>query len=603
MRLPCAPSLALRASRTPLAFARNGQKHSLHTGTYNAAVIGGGITGLATAFRLSQDPKCTNITLYEKQQRVGGWMMSETIPLGDNDGKVVFEYGPRTLRAATPACLPLLDLLVELELLEDVLITTRSSPAAQNRYIYYPDHLVRMPGRDPGRSLFSELYSNFRTLLTEPVFDKLLRSVVTEPLKLPPEPKSVDSDESVRDFISRRLAPEIADNIVSAVYHGIYAGDIDRLSAQTLLGTYRDLEHDDRRVIGGLVHAATSDITYNLMDDWLALHSLAATKQKSYWSSLKTLVRDASVITFKNGVQQLTDALAAALRKSGKVDLLTGTEVKAISTNPVNSDLTIHFGERNSNTHNRVIATNPPPNLAQQLAKPTRSGQRLPQNSIRQLQEHNYAVSVMVVNILYENPNLLPVNGFGYLIPQSVPFEQNPEMALGVIFGSESSVGQDTVPCTKLTVMLGGHYWDGWKTTDYPDPDTAIGMCQILLQRHLGITEQPLQASVKLQRQAIPQYTVGHLSRMRDLSQTVRQDFNNRLTLAGNWYNGVGVTDCVRQAYMAASYGVGALKLDAPSFDVPWIRYNWQGWELEGGIPTSPVRITGSYRSERKYFF
>ncbi|PKX95530.1 oxygen-dependent protoporphyrinogen oxidase [Aspergillus novofumigatus IBT 16806] len=570
MRLPCAPSRALRAARTPLAFARNGQKHSLHTGTYNAAVIGGGITGLATAFRLSQDPKCTKITLR-------GWMMSETIPVGDNDGKVVFEYGPRTLRAATPACLPLLDLLVELELLEDVLITARSSPAAQNRYIYYPDHLVRMPGRDPSRSRFSDLYSNFRTLLTEPVFDKLVRSVVTEPMKLPPGPKSVDSDESVRDFISRRLAPEIADNIVSAVYHGIYAGDIDRLT--------------------------TSDITYNLMDDWLALHSLAATKQKSYWSSLKTLVRDASVITFKNGVQQLTDALAAALRKSRKVELLTGTEVKAISTNPVNSDLTIHFGERKSNTHNRVIATNPPPNLAQQLATPTRSGQRLPQNSIRQLQEHNYAVSVMVVNILYENPNLLPVNGFGYLIPQSVPFEQNPEMALGVIFGSDSSVGQDTVPCTKLTVMLGGHYWDGWKTSDYPDPDTAIGMCQILLNRHLGITEQPLQAAVKLQRQAIPQYTVGHLSRMRDLSQTVRQDFNNRLTLAGNWYNGVGVMDCVRQAYMAASYGVGALKLDAPSSDVPWIRYNWQGWELEGGIPTSPVRITETYRSERNYLF
>ncbi|RHZ57924.1 oxygen-dependent protoporphyrinogen oxidase [Aspergillus thermomutatus] len=602
MRLPCAPSRALRAVRTPLAFARNGQKHSLHTGTYNAAVIGGGITGLTTAFRLSQDPKCTKITLYEKEQRVGGWMQSQTVPVGDDDGKVVFEYGPRTLRAAIPACLPLLDLLVELDLLEDVLITSKASPAARNRYIYYPDHLVRMPARDPSRGQLSDLYSNFRTLLTEPVFDKLVRSVLTEPLKLPPEQKSRDSDESVRDFVSRRLAPEVADNIVSAVYHGIYAGDIDRLSAQTLLGTFRDLEHDDRRVLGGVLHAATSDIKFNLMDDMLALHSLAATKQKSYWSSLKTLVRDASVITLKNGVQQLTDTLAAALRKSGKVDLLTGTEVKAISTNPVNSDLTIHFGNNKSNAHNRVIATNPAPNLAQQLAKPTRSGQRLPQNSIRQLQEHNYAVSVMVVNLLYENPNLLPVKGFGYLIPRSIPFEQNPERALGVIFGSDSSVGQDTAPCTKLTVMLGGHYWDGWKKTDYPDDETAIQMCQTLLQRHLGINDRPIEVAVKLQHQAIPQYTVGHLSRMRDLSQTVRQDFNNRLTLAGNWYNGVGVTDCVRQAYMAASYGVGALKLDAPSSNVPWVKYDWEDWELEGGIPTAPVRVTETFRSERNHF-
>ncbi|RLL96363.1 hypothetical protein CFD26_104998 [Aspergillus turcosus] len=600
MRPPCTPSRALRAARTPLAFARNGQKHSAHTDTYDAAVIGGGITGLTTAFRLSQDPKCTKVTLYEKTSRVRGWMHSEVQFVNDNGGKAVFEFGPRTLRAAIPACLPLLDLLVELDLLEDVLITRKSSPAARNRYIYYPDHLVRLPGRDPRRGLLSDLYANLRTLLTEPVYDKFVWSLLTEPFK---QHKSSASDESVREFISRRFAPEVADNIVSALFHGIYAGDIDRLSAQALLGPLRDLEHHDRGVLGSVLNAVNLGTTFNLMDEWLALHSLAPIKQKNYWSSLKTLVRDAAVLTFKKGVQQLPDALAAALRKSKKVELLTDTEVTAISTNRVNSDLTIHFGDKQSNTHNRVIATNPAPNLAQLLAKSTRSGQKLPQNSIRQLQEHNYAVTVIVVTMLYENPNLLPVKGFGYLIPQSVPHEQNPEMALGVIFDSESTKGQDNVPCTKLTVMLGGHYWDGWEWSDYPKPDTCIQMSKSLLKRHLGITDCPLQTSVAIKHQCIPQYTVGHLSRMRDLSQTVRQEFNNRLTLAGNWYNGVGVTDCVRQGYMAASYGVGAIKLDAPSSDVPWIKYNWQNWELEGGIPTSPVRIAQTFRSERNYFF
>lgn len=228
--------------------------------------------------------------------------------------------------------------LVELDLLEDVLITRKSSPAAKNRYIYYPDHLVRLPGRDPSRSLLSDLYANLRTLLTEPVFDKFVWSALTEPLK---QHKSSASDESVREFISRRFAPEVADNIFSALFHGIYAGDIDRLSAQTLLGPFRDLEHHDRGVLGGIVDAATSDIMYYLMDDFLALHSLAPRKQKNYWSSLKKLVKDAVVLTFKNGVQQLPDALAAALRKSKKVELLTGTEVTAISTNRVNSDLTV----------------------------------------------------------------------------------------------------------------------------------------------------------------------------------------------------------------------------------------------------------------------
>lgn len=83
----------------------------LHTPTklYDAAVIGGGITGLTTAFRLAQDPSCSKVTLYEGSNRLGGWIQSETVEV--DDGEVVFEYGPRTLRTAVPQSLPLIDLV------------------------------------------------------------------------------------------------------------------------------------------------------------------------------------------------------------------------------------------------------------------------------------------------------------------------------------------------------------------------------------------------------------------------------------------------------------------------------------------------------------
>lgn len=111
MRLPCVPSRALRGLRAQSLLSRNGQRHSLPSGTrnYNAAVIGGGITGLTAASRLSQDPECSKVTLYEKSGRLGGWMLSERIPV--DGGDVLFEYGPRTLRTAAPACLPLIDLV------------------------------------------------------------------------------------------------------------------------------------------------------------------------------------------------------------------------------------------------------------------------------------------------------------------------------------------------------------------------------------------------------------------------------------------------------------------------------------------------------------
>lgn len=199
------------------------------------------------------------------------------------------------------------------------------------------------------------------------------------------------------------------------------------------------------------------------------------------------------------------------------------------------------------------------------------------------------------------------MDGFGYLIPRSVPVDQNPECGLGVIFASSSSTGvaggpphddisQDTAPGVKLTVMMGGHYWDGWKETDYPDHDSAVRMARTMLERHLDITDKPAVARSRLQRDAIPQYTVGHLDRMYSLSDAVRSDFQQRLVLAGNWYNGVSVSDCVRQGILAATLGIGSMGLPRYSRGrmhekSPWVHYNFEEWEFRGGIPTSPVRL------------
>lgn len=202
----------------------------------------------------------------------------------------------------------------------------------------------------------------------------------------------------------------------------------------------------------------------------------------------------------------------------------------------------------------------------------------------------------MVVNLYYDNP-VLPIEGFGYLIPRSVPFEQNPECGLGVLFASASSWGlptsggsfisQDNAPGTKLTVMLGGHYWDDWKESDYPDHDSAVKMARALLERQIGIKAAPSVTRSSLQKNAIPQYTVGHLDRNFDLSKSVKKEFKRRLVLAGNWYTGVGVNDCVRQGVLAASFGTGQRGIQPnPSYGGHTIFE----WDMEGGIPTAPLQ-------------
>jgi len=157
-----------------------------------------------------------------------------------------------------------------------------------------------------------------------------------------------------------------------------------------------------------------------------------------------------------------------------------------------------------------------------------------------------HSVTVMVVNLFFRNPNLLSVHGFGYLIPRSIPFEQNPERALGVVFDSDATIGQDAVPGTKLTVMLGGHWWDDWDT--YPDEDEGAHMALNILRRHLNITDMPVSIHVGLQKDCIPQYMVGHEKRMGDASRDLQREFRGRLRVAGNSYTGVGLNDCVRAA-------------------------------------------------------
>jgi protoporphyrinogen/coproporphyrinogen III oxidase len=260
------------------------------------------------------------------------------------------------------------------------------------------------------------------------------------------------------------------------------------------------------------------------------------------------------------------------------------------------------MGEHPTRAYNRIIATVPAPELATMIQSGAGGHRNPPRHTVMSLTEHNYAVSVMVVNLYYSQPDLIPFRGFGYLIPRSIPYQQNPERALGVIFGSDSTIGQDTVPGTKFTVMLGGHWWDNWLESDYPDHDEATLMARSLLGRHLGIKATPVAAKSQLQRNAIPQYTVGHLSRMEEISRAVREEFNHRLTLAGSWYGGIGVNDCIRQAYLAASYGTGAHRLDDVHKILPRVKPDYRDWDMEGGLVTSPQRWFLGSPADIKYF-
>ena len=65
----------------------------------DVAILGGGITGLATAYYLTRELPKANIAVYEASDRIGGWLSSNRVPV--KDGTILFEAGPRTLRPSS----------------------------------------------------------------------------------------------------------------------------------------------------------------------------------------------------------------------------------------------------------------------------------------------------------------------------------------------------------------------------------------------------------------------------------------------------------------------------------------------------------------------
>lgn len=184
--------------------------------------------------------------------------------------------------------------------LEHRLLTTKKeSAAAQNRFIYYPDRLVKMPG--PNSTLLGTLSS----LWTEPAFTGVFLGLMREIFQ-PKRPPDLQ-DESVGSFLSRRIGAKPADNIVSAVLHGIYAGDAYRLSIRSILPRLWETEGK----YGSLTRSIASGLS-----GWKPIprEDLGVVQPP-----LKTNISNWSVFTFPNGIGELVDAIAAELEKNDKV--------------------------------------------------------------------------------------------------------------------------------------------------------------------------------------------------------------------------------------------------------------------------------------------
>lgn len=136
-------------------------------------------------------------------------------------------------------------------------------------------------------------------------------------------------------------------------------------------------------------------------------------------------------------------------------------------------------------------------------------------------------LSLTTVSLGYRR-SLLKRRGFGYLIPRN-----EREEILGCVWDSSAFPEHNQrADETRLTVMISG------------DREEGEEIAKRAVKRHLGINEPPDVVLVKRAKEAIPQYTLGHSSRLDQLTRSCHP----RLSLLGNSYWGISVNDCVERA-------------------------------------------------------
>lgn len=457
-------------------------------------IIGGGISGLATAYYLQQGARAQGLPLHihllEASDRLGG--VIHTV----REHGFIVEGGPDCILSFKPAGV---GLWKELGLEEEIVGTSREH---QGSYVYSRGALHPLP---EGLTLMipSKLGPLFRTRLIS--WPGKLRAG----MDLLWSRRTNSHDISVAEFITAHLGREVFERIVEPLFAGIYAGDARTLS---LAATYPQLlavEHEHGSLLRGL---------------------LLIRRKHRHGDGHARPARWTPFVTLRRGLAQMVDVLQDRLED---VHIHLNTRANALFRVENNGPALWRIrteGGQDILADAVVVAT--PAYVAAQLLRDTSPA------LAASLAEIPYASTVTVSLAFRREEVNHPLNGYGFVVPRVEGRRLLACTWTSSKFPHRAPVGRALFRC-----FLGRAGDDD--VVNLPD-DRLTALVLDELHTIMGLDARPEHVWIFRWRRALPQYTVGHRERLRAIKRSLA-DLPN-LHLIGNGYKGVGVPDRVAEA-------------------------------------------------------
>jgi protoporphyrinogen/coproporphyrinogen III oxidase len=473
---------------------------SNHNLTKQVVIIGAGIAGLATAYTLQERARAEGLSirymLLESSAKLGGKIVT------DQPEGCVIEGGPDSFLAQKPWAAQLAQALG----LEQDLIGTNQEQ--KKLFVVNRGRLTPMPD-----GVMLIIPTRFMPFITTTLISWPGKIRMGMDFFIPR--RKDDSDESIGNFIRRRLGKEALEKIAEPLMSGIHVSDPEQ---QSLLGTFprfRALENQHGSLIRGMLaqqRAARSN------------RKVVPTSDKSSWKS-------SVFVSLRGGMKQLVQALEKSLEQN---QIQTGCTVTKILPLP-------EGGYRISTAKGETLRAD-----AVVLATPAFISSSLVSGFSTELASALKTiryVSTATVSLAFRKSDVgNPLHGVGFIIPR----RENRRISACTISSTKFSyrAPQDQI---LLRCFLGGPGHE--EVVEHSDAQ-IIADARAELETLLGIHAEPILARVYRWVKGNAQYDVGHLERVKEIHTMCAE--TPGLFLTGSAYEGIGVPDCIHQGQQAA---------------------------------------------------